>query len=175
MVFVVVQSLSHVQTLCDPMDCSTLGFPVLHCLPELTPTHVQWVSDAIQPSRPLSSPSLPAYYLFQHQGIFWCVGSSRQVAKVLELQFGSFSFLPINIQGWFPLGLTGWIPLLSKRLLRVFSITTVQKHQFFGAQPSLCSNFHIHTWLLEEPNLWLYRHLLTKWCLCFLICYLGLS
>ena len=56
-------------TLCDPMDCSTLGFPVLHHLPELAQTHVHWVSDAIQPSHPLSSPS-PALNLSQHQGLF---------------------------------------------------------------------------------------------------------
>ena len=57
--------------------------------------------------------------------------------------------LPMNAQDWFPLGLTGWISLLSKSLSRVFSNTTVQKHQFFGAQLSLWSNSHIHTWLLE--------------------------
>ena len=59
--------------------------------------------------------------------------------------------LPMNIQNWFPLGLTGWISLWSKGLSRVFSSTTVQKHQFFGAQLSLWSNSHIHTWLLEKP------------------------
>ena len=59
--------------------------------------------------------------------------------------------LPMNIQDWFPLGWTGWISLQSKRLSRVFSNTTVQKHQFFSAQPSLWSNSHIHTWLLEKP------------------------
>ena len=61
------------------------------------------------------------------------------------------SDLPMNIQDWFPLGWTGWISLQSKRLSRVFSKTTVQKHQFFGAQLSLRSNSHIHTWLLEKP------------------------
>ena len=61
------------------------------------------------------------------------------------------SVLPMNIQDWFPLGLTGLIFLLSKGLTRVFSNTTVQKHQFFGAQPSLWSNSHIHTWLLDKP------------------------
>ena len=59
--------------------------------------------------------------------------------------------LSMNIQDWFPLGWTGWIPLQSKGLSRVFSNTTVQKHQFFGAQLSLKSNSHIHTWLLEKP------------------------
>ena len=57
-------------TLCDPVDCSTPGFPVHHQLPELTQTHVHLVRDAIQPSNPLSSPSAPALNLFQHQGLF---------------------------------------------------------------------------------------------------------
>ena len=63
----------------------------------------------------------------------------------------SASVLPLNNRDWFPLGLTGWISFLSKGLSRVFSNTTVQKHQFFGAQPSSQSNSHIHTWLLEKP------------------------
>ena len=63
----------------------------------------------------------------------------------------SASVLPMNIQDWFPLGWTGWISLQSKGLSRVFSNTTVQKHQFFGTQLSLWSNSHIHTWLLEKP------------------------
>ena len=80
------------------------------------------------------------------------------------------SVLPKSIQDWSPLGWTGWIPLQSKGLSRVFSNTTVQKHQFFGAQPYLWSNSHIHTWLLEKPELWLDGILLAKWCLCFLCC-----
>ena len=67
----------------------------------------------------------------------------------------SASVLPVNIQGWFPLGLTGLISLLSKGLSRVFSNTTVWKHHFFGAQPSLWSNSHICTWLLERPRDWI--------------------
>ena len=63
----------------------------------------------------------------------------------------SSSVLPMNIQDWFPLGLPGWISLQSKGLSRVFSNTTVQKHQFFSTQPSLWSNYHIHTWLLGKP------------------------
>ena len=63
----------------------------------------------------------------------------------------SASVLPMNIQDWFPLGWTGWISLQSKELSRVFSNTTVQKHQFFGAQLSSQSNSHIHTQLLEKP------------------------
>ena len=72
--------------LCDPMDCSTPGHPVHHQLPELTQTHVHWVGDAIQPPHPLSSASPPAFDLSQHQGLSQWVGSSNQVAKVLEFQ-----------------------------------------------------------------------------------------
>ena len=106
------------------MDCSTPGFPVHHPLPELTQTHDHHVGDAIQPSHPLSSPSPPAFNLSQHQGIFQRVGSSHQVAKVLEFQLQHSVLL--NIQNWFPLGLTDWISLQSKGLSRVFSNTTVQ-------------------------------------------------
>ena len=74
----------------------------------------------------------------------------------------STSVLPMNIQDWFPIGLTGLISLQSKGLSRVFSNTTTQKHQFFSAQPSLWSNSHIHTWLLEKTELWLYGPLLAK-------------
>ena len=63
----------------------------------------------------------------------------------------SASGLPMNSQNWFPLGWTSWISLQSKGLSRVFSKTTFQKHQFFGSQPSLWSNSHIHIWLLEKP------------------------
>ena len=72
--------------LCDSMDYSTIGFPVLHCLQGFAQTHVHWVNDAIQPSRPLSPPSSPALSLFRHQNLFQWVGSSGQVAKALELQ-----------------------------------------------------------------------------------------
>ena len=81
----------------------------------------------------------------------------------------SASVLPMNIQGWFPLKLTSLI-LQSKGLSRVFSSSTVQRCQFFSHQPSLWSNSNICTRLLEKPYLWLYRPLLAKWCLCFLIC-----
>ena len=72
-------------TLCNPIDCCTPGFPVLHHLPELAQTHVHWVGDAIQPPHPVSSPSPPAFYISQHQGLFQWVGSLHQVAKVFEL------------------------------------------------------------------------------------------
>ena len=73
-------------TLCNLMDCSTLGLPVHHLLLEFTQTHIQWVCDAIQPSHPLLSPSPSAFSLPQHQGLFRWVSSSLQVAKVLELE-----------------------------------------------------------------------------------------
>ena len=72
-------------TLCDSMDCSPPGFPLLHHLPEFAETHVHWVRDAIQPSHPLSSPSPPTFNLSQHQGLFQWVNYSHQVAKVLKL------------------------------------------------------------------------------------------
>ena len=75
----------------------------------------------------------------------------------------------------FPIGLTGLIYLLSKGLSRVFPSTIIQKHQLFGVQPSLWSNSHICTWLMEKPYLRLYRTLSIKWCLCFLMCCLILS
>ena len=88
--------------------------------------------------------SLPASGSFQMSQLFT---SCAQTFGVLA----STSVLPINIQDWSPLGWTGWISLQSKGLSRVFSNTTVQKHQFFCAQLSLYSNSHIHTWLLEKP------------------------
>ena len=83
-------------TLCDPMNCSMLGLPVHHKLPDFTQTHVQQVGDAIQPSHPLSSPSPPAPKPSQHQGLFQWVNSSHEVAKVLEfqLQHQSFQWTP---------------------------------------------------------------------------------
>ena len=103
-----VQFIQLCLTLCDPMDCSTPGFPVHHQLPELAKTQVHWVGDAIQPSHPLSSPSPPAFNLFQHQGLFHWVSSSHQVARNIGVS-ASASVLPMNIQDWFPSGWTGWI------------------------------------------------------------------
>ena len=81
-----VQSLSHVRLFATPWTAAQPGLPVHHQLLEFTQTHVHQVSDAIQPSHPLSSPSPPAFNLSQHQSLFQ-VGSSHQVAKVLEPQF----------------------------------------------------------------------------------------
>ena len=81
--------------LCDLMDCSMPGFPVLHYLLELVQTHVHWVVNAIQPSRPLSSSSVPAFNLSQHQSLFQWVSSSHQVTKVLgfQLQYQPFQWI----------------------------------------------------------------------------------
>ena len=122
-----------------PLDCSTLGFPVHHQLPEHAQTHVHRNSDAVQTSHPGSSPSPPAFNFSQHQvfqmsQFFMSGGQSIWVSA-------SASVLPMNIQDWFPLGLTGLISLQSKGLSRVFSDTTVQKHQFFGDQLSYSPTF----------------------------------
>ena len=92
--------------LCDPIDCSTPGFPALHYLLDFAQTHVHSVGDAIQPSHPLSPPSPPALNLSQHQGLFQWVSSSHQVAKVLELQLQhqSFQWILISFRiDWFDL------------------------------------------------------------------------
>ena len=121
--------------LCDPMNCSIPGFPVLHCLLEFAWTPIHWVGDAIQPSHPLSSPCPPtvnhsASGSFHMSQFFASGGQSIGVSA-------SASVLPINIQDRFSLGWTGWISLLCKGLSRVFSNIPVQKHQFFCTQLSL--------------------------------------
>ena len=125
------------------MDCSIPGFPVHHQLLELAQTYVHRVGDAIQPSHPLSSlvllPSIfPSIRVFPNESVlhirwpkYWSFSSS--ISPSYEYS-GLISF-----------GLTGLISLQSKGLSRVFSNSTVQKHQFFSAQFSLWSNSHIHT------------------------------
>ena len=107
----------------------------------------QWCHPTISSSVvPFSSclQSFPTSESFQMSQFFTSGGQSTGASA-------SASVLPVNTQDWSPLGWTGWISLQSKELSRVFSNTTVQKHQFFGTQLSLWSNFHIHTWLLEKP------------------------
>ena len=150
-------------TLCDPMDCSMPAFPVLHYLPEFAGNRVHWVSDAWGSNHFILLPPFPsAFCLSQHQGLFQWVGSSHQVTRALELQlqhqsFNEFSVLISFRIDWFDLDVQGTL----KIVLQHHSL----KYQFFSTQPSLWSNSHIHTWLLEKPHLWLYRPLSEKWCL----------
>ena len=142
-----VQSLSRVRLFVTPWFAACQAS--LFIIPEYTQTHVLRVSDAIQPSHPLSSPTPPAPNPSQHESfpmsqLFAWGGQSIGISA-------SASVLPMNTQDWFPLGWTGWISLQSKGLSRVFSNTTVQKHEFFSAQVSSQSNSHIHTWPLEKP------------------------
>ena len=139
--------LSHVQ-LCNPMDCSMPGLPVHHqflSLLKLMSIELVMPSNHLILCHPfLSCPqSFPASGSFPMNQLFTSGGQSIGAST-------SASILAMNIQDWFPLRLTDLISLLSKGLSRVFSNTTVQKHQFFGAQPSSQSNSHIHTWLLEK-------------------------
>ena len=130
------------------MHCSTRGFSVHYEFPELAQTHVHQVCDVIQPSHSLWSPSIvPNIRVFSNESVF----------HIRWPKYWSFSISPSNeyIQDWYLLGLPGLISLQSKGLSRVFSSTTVQKHQFFNVQLSLWSNSHIHTWQLEKPELWL--------------------
>ena len=134
-------------TLCDPMIPSMPGLPVHQQLLEFTQTRV---GDASQLSHPLSSPFPPALNPSQHQGLFKWVSPIPSGGQSIGVS-ASTSFLPVNTQDWSPLGWTGWISSQSKGLSRVFSNTTVQKHRFFGAQLSLQSSSHIHTWPLGKP------------------------
>ena len=143
-----------------PQGLQHADSPVLHYLPEFAQTRVCWVSDAIQPSHPLSpsspTPSVfPSYRVFSVNQFFTSGGQSIGASALA-------SVLRMNVQDWFPLGWTGWISLQSKGLSKAFSSTTVWKPQFFHSQSSLWSNSHIHTWLLEKPYLWLYEPLSAK-------------
>ena len=144
-------------TLCDPMNCSTPGLPVHHARPACpSPTPrvhpnscplSQWCHSTISSSVISFSSRLQSFLAsgsFQMSQFFTSGGQSIAVST-------STSVLPMNTQDWSHLGWTGWISLKSKGLSKVFSNTTVQKHQFFSTQLSLQSNSHIHAWLLEKP------------------------
>ena len=150
--------LQHARLPCPslpPRACSDSCLSNRWCHPAI-PFSVVPVSSCLQ-SFPASG-SFPGSWLFASCG--QSIGTSVPV-------------LLLNILGWSPSEWTGWTSLQSKGLSRVFSNTTVQKHQFFSAQPSLWSNSHIHTWLLEKPSLWLCVPLLAMWCLYSLIHCLG--
>ena len=138
------------------MDCSVAGSPVLHHLPEFFQIHfigLVMLSNHLIFCCPLfllhsASGSFPMSQLFTSGG---------------QSTGASASVLPMNIQDWFPLQLISLICLQYRGLLRVFSSTTIQKHQFFNAQLSLWSNSHICTWQVEKPELWLYGPLSAEW------------
>ena len=131
----------------DPLECSTPGSSVLHYFPEMVQIRIHWVGDAncLTLCCPLflflqsfpASGSFPASWLFASRG--------QSIAAS-----ASASLLPINIQGWFPLGLTGLFSLLSRGLSRVFSSSTIWKHQFFGTQPFFMVQLSHCTWLLGK-------------------------
>ena len=133
-------------TLCDPMNCSMPGFPVLHHLLEFAQTHVHWIDDAnssfVAPfsSCPQSFPasgSFPVSWVFTSGSKkYWSFSFSISASNEYR---GLFSFR------------TDWFDLLSKGLSRIFFNTPVWRHQSFGPQPFLLSSSHIHTWLLEKP------------------------
>ena len=145
-----VQSLSCVRLFATPwIAACQASLSITNSWSSLKLT-IHWVSDAIHPSHPLSSPSppapnpSPASESFPMSQLFTWGGQSTGVSALA-------SVLPKNTQDWSPLEWTSWISLQSKGLSRVFSNTTVQKHQFFSTQPSSQSNSHIHTWPLEKP------------------------
>ena len=125
------------------MDCSTPGFTISPSLLKFMSIELVMLSNHLILCCPLLLlPSIfPSIRVFSNELVFTSGGQNTVTLA---------SVLPMNIQGWFPLGLTGLISLQYKGLSRVFSSTTIEKHQFFGAQPSLWSNSHIRTWLSLE-------------------------
>ena len=143
---VVFQSLSRVW-LSNTMDCSTTGLLSLAIFQSLFKL---MCIETVMPSNHLilCHPLLLLPSIFPSIRVF----SNESALCIRWPEYWSFGIsLPKDIQDWFPLGLIGLISLQSKGLSRVFSNTTVQNHQFFGAQPSLWFNSHFHTWLLEKP------------------------
>ena len=149
-------------TLWDPMNCSLLGLSVYGDSPGKI---LEWVA---MPSSRGSFPPRDGTRISCIAGRFFTIWATREdpvrgyrtcpkwfsdtkVHSVFKDLSQNVLIIGVCVQDWFPLGLTGWIPLQSKGLSRVFSNTTVQKHQFFSAQPFLLTNSHIYTWLLEKP------------------------
>ena len=136
------QGLQHARV---PWPSVTLGFCSNSC--PLSQWCCPTISSSVSPF--FSCPqTFPAPGSFLMSRLFASIALHGQSIKTSA----SASVLPMNIQDWFPLGWTGWISLLSKGLSRVFFHTTVQKHQFFGIQPSLWSSSHIHIWLLKKTH-----------------------
>ena len=177
------QSIAHTLLYCCSVTKSCLtvtSWPAAHQAPLSSTT--SWVCSNLCPLShwyylTISSSAIPfsfCLHSFPPSGSFPVNRLFASGGKSIGV-WASASVLPVNIQGLFPLGLTGLIPLQSKGPSRVFSSTSIWKHHFFGLQASLWSNSHVHTWLLEKPNLWLDRPLSAKWCLCFLIHYVCIA
>ena len=137
------------RTLWDPIECNTPGSLSITNFRSLlkrmsTASLMPSKHVILCPSLHLLPSIFPSNRVFSNELVPWINGQSIGVSA-------SASVLPVNIQDWFPSGWTGWSSLQSKGLSRVFSNTTVLKHQFCGTQLSLYSNSHIHTWLLEKP------------------------
>ena len=148
-VVAVVQSLSRVWLFATPWTVASQAFLSItnsQSLLKLISTELEMPSNhpILYCPHLLLSSVFPSIRSFPVSQLFMSGGQSIGAST-------SASVLPMNIQDWFPLGLTGWISLQSQGLSRVFSNTTVQKHQFFSTQLSSQSNSHIHTWLLEKP------------------------
>ena len=174
---VVVQSLIPV-LLCDPTDCSTPDFPVLHHLLDLARIHVHWVTDAIQPPHPLSPPFPPALELMPSISVF----SIELVLSIRWPKYWSFSFNispSISIQHWIPnqiaINFIDWFDLLAVQE----TLRSLLQHHSLKASILQCRAFFMiqlsHVYILEKPYLWPYGPLSAKWRLCFLICCLALS
>ena len=166
------QSLSHVCLFAVPWTIAcqaSLSLTISWSLPKFMAMESVMLSSHLILCHPLLLPPsiFPSIGDFTMSRFFTSGGQSTGVSA-------SASVLSMSTQGWFPLGWTGWISVLPKWVSRVFSSTTVRKHQFFGTQPSLWSSSHSGTWLLERPELWLYGPLSAMCCLGFLTCCLGL-
>ena len=137
-------------TLCDPMDCSTSGFPVLHHLSEFVKTHIHWVSDAIQPTSPLSSPSPPALNPSQHHSLFQWVNSLHEVAKYWSF---SFSISPSNENPGLISFRMDWLDLLEVQ----GTLKSLLQHHSSKASILLCSAFFIlqlsHPYLTSNSHI----------------------
>ena len=169
----VVQSFSHVR-LWDPPDCSMPVFPFLRYLPEPAQTHVHWVSIMQSNCLILCHPLLLLASIFPSFRVF-SRESALQIRRPKYWRF-SFSISPSNEYSGLISFRIDWFDLLAtQETLRSFLQHHISKNQFFDVQPSLRSNSHICSWPLEKPWLWLYPPLSAKWCLCLLICCLGLS
>ena len=140
---VIVQSLSRVQLFATPLTAA--------CQASLSFTNSRSLLKLLSVESMMPSNHLILCCPLLLRSIFPSIRVSSNESLLRQSIGASASVLPMNIQDWFPLGWTGLISLLSKGLSRVFSNTTVQKHQFFGAQSPLWFESHIHTWLLEKP------------------------